>query len=153
MNVKLLLVFCVLSSFVSAQQKLKFTYDTSGNQTLRDKVCATCAKAKLPSEKDSVQTVIDEDAVTPAEALARLEIVAAPNPVTNYLTVDWALGAELVPASVELYAMDNRLLMSFQVRTGQAEQEINFTNCPSGLYIVQVIFINGQRRSFKILKS
>ncbi|WP_318309269.1 T9SS type A sorting domain-containing protein [Flagellimonas crocea] len=152
MKVRLLLLFLVFSPLLSAQQKLKFTYDTSGNQILRDRVCATCLKAVLPKENDSLQAMVDEDALTVEEAMDRMEIVAAPNPVTDLLTVDWTVDPQLVPTSIHLFTVDNRMLKSFNIRRRQLEQQFEFSNYPPGMYIIQVHFNSGKWRSFKIIK-
>ncbi len=140
----------ILTTGLLAQQKLKFTYDTAGNQILRDRVCATCLKAVLPQEIDSLI------AEAPAEDLnnvANFDIVAYPNPVTNLLFVDWIPDPDLEPLSVQLFSLDSRQLASYTIRRGQTEQEVNFEAFPAGLYILSVSFKNGTSRSFKVIRT
>lgn len=139
----------ILSVGAYAQQKLKFTYDTAGNQIVRDRVCATCLKAVIPQEADSLQAATPED---PLQNVADFEITAYPNPVTQLLFVDWDPGSELKPQLVQLFTLNGRLLATFPLRSGQRDQEVDFGGYPPGIYLINVSFSNNEKRSFKVVK-
>jgi hypothetical protein len=149
-KLSLTLFVAFLITGLCAQQKLKFTYDTAGNQILRDRVCATCLRAVLPQVSDSLLAETSLDNLKSAENFG---IVAYPNPVTQLLYVDWEADSDLKPKTVQLFTMDGRQLISRTIGNGQREQEVDFAQYPPGLFVLQVAFTNGEKRTFKILKN
>jgi hypothetical protein len=144
----LVLIFCTTS--LSAQQKLKFTYDTAGNQIVRDRVCITCLKAVLPTSTDSLETESTEPEIVLSKNFG---VVVYPNPVTNLLFAEWQPNAPRLPEQFILFSMDGRLLSRYFPVKGSVEVAIDTTPYPPGLYILETIFTNGEQRSFKVVKE
>src|SRR5690606_35236386 len=151
MKTLLLTSICVgLTINVFAQQKLKFTYDTAGNQTLRERVCLTCLKAVLP-EIDSllVESIVEVE----VSDILDFEMTAYPNPVTETLMVEWFPNERLRPKEIQLFTVDGRHLYTIPIHTVRGEQPVQFNDSPPGLYLLKVLFENGERRTIRIVKS
>jgi len=159
MKTKLLLVFLLLFQLpVVAQQKLVFTYDPAGNQILRERLCLNCTplKVQVVEPKDSLSLQKITGAGTTTELLyeeEELRIVTYPNPVSDVLQVEWIEHPILAPKQVLLFSGENRQLAQIPLRKNQNLQDISFTRYPTGMYILVVVFENGQRRSFQIIKK
>jgi len=140
----------LLHTDLVAQQKLKFTYDTAGNQTLRDRVCLTCLKAVMP-EMDSllVGATVEEE----VSDLFDFEMTAYPNPVTETLFVEWFPNERLKPKELQLFTVDGRHLSTIPIHTMRGEQPVYFKDNPPGLYLLKVLFENGERRTIRVVKS
>ncbi len=144
-----LILFLTYCSFAQ-NQKLKFTYDTAGNQILRDRVCATCLKAVLPQAIDSLVVGSLSDPQTDKNNFA---ITAYPNPVTQSLFVDWFPHEVLVPTGLEVFSMEGRLMATKPIAGERGEQSLDFGPYPPGVYLVNVSFANGERRTFKVVRN
>ena len=142
--------FILIFSSLFAQQKLKFTYDTAGNQIIRERVCLTCLQTILPQEEDSLVTDNPEDLI---DNVLDLKIIASPNPVTQTLFVSWESTPELKPYQLEVYTIDGKWLTSYELRDEQVDEEINFLYHPAGVYFIKVLFTNKEIRGFKVLKE
>ena len=159
MKIKLLLVFFLLFQLSAVgQQKLVFNYDTAGNQILRERLCLNCTQIKAPivESKDSLSIQLNQEVDPAIELLAEedeLRISAYPNPVSDVLQVEWIEHPILVPRQVLLYSGDNRQLAQIGLHKNQNLQDISFYRYPTGMYILVVVFENGQRRSFQIIKK
>ncbi|MGB5554276.1 MAG: T9SS type A sorting domain-containing protein [Flavobacteriaceae bacterium] len=144
----MVLLFCAITS--TAQQKLKFTYDTAGNQIVRERVCITCLKAVLPVVADSLAT----ESVEPEIVLSKnFGVIVYPNPVTNLLFAEWQPNASRLPEQFLLFSMNGRLLSKYLPTKGSVEVVIDTTPYPPGLYILEAVFTNGEQRSFKVMKE
>ncbi len=152
----LLLLFFSISSF--SQQKLVFNYDTAGNQILRERLCINCTQVKSQDieTKDSLSLAQKPKVITNEELAAEendLRINAYPNPVTDVLQVQWLEHPIMEPQQILLYSRDNRYLQKITLSKNQNIQDIIFNRYPTGTYILVVVFENGQRRSFQIIKK
>lgn len=165
MKIKLLLVFFLLFQLSAiAQQKLVFNYDTAGNQIVRERLCLNCTQVKeqIVESKDSLN-LQTKPAIEPATALIaekeeeegeeELRISAYPNPVSDVLQVEWIEHPILKPHQLLLFSGEHRQLAQIILRKNQNIQDISFNRYPTGVYILVVVFENGQRRSFQIIKK
>ena len=159
MKIKLLLVsFLLVQLSAIGQQKLVFNYDPVGNQIIRERLCLNCTQAKAQVEelKDSLNLPLTNQ-VKPINTLLAKEneirISAYPNPVTDVLQVEWIEHPILVPRQIFIYSRDNRQLAQISLQKDQNLQDISFNRYPTGIYILVVVFENGQRRSFQIIKK
>ena len=141
-----------------AQNKLAFSYDTSGNQVLREKLCLNCPlnKEQVVEVKDTISQS-SKDAINPLQALLPSEnpfkIVAYPNPVTDVLQVEWLDDPTKIPVRIMLFSRENRKLTEFIISRNRYQQDISFSHYPTGVYILSVFFENGERRTFQIIKN
>lgn len=145
----ILCIFCC-AQFLNAQDKLVFSFDTAGNQTMRDRICIGCSQARAQETdnvvEDSVATELSEDLFQP-------ELVAYPNPVTDILHVSWINQPSKVVKQLALFSGDNRELFRHQFSKVQNEKDLSFSSYAAGLYFLIVQFEDGKTQSFKIIKN
>jgi hypothetical protein len=80
------------------------------------------------------------------------EIQIHPNPVTSVLNVTFAF-RETKSIQLHLLRYDGSILQSKMIETGTGNLEINMTDLPEGLYLVQFMSADGLfQRAFKIIK-
>lgn len=147
------IAFFFLFIQLSAQQKLKFSYDTAGNQILRDRVCITCLKAYLPPKNDSIIAETSEMLEEEIIMSKNFGVVVYPNPVTNVVYAEWQPNAARLPVQLLLFSMQGGLLAKYIPKQGQVEVEIDTTPYAPGMYILEAVFNNGEQKSFKVMKE
>ncbi len=151
MKTKILLLLTILFVCkVSSQQKLQFNYDGSGNQVLRDWVCLNCSSIEQedPIKIDSIQSISEAS----EDATDKFSLVAYPNPVTDILQVNWIQNPKQQPEKMALYSIDNRQLANYQITKNNGSQNIGFNSFPAGIYVLMVIFQDGNTQVIKIIK-
>lgn len=153
MNVKILTVLCVfILSSVGAQNKLTFSYDSAGNQILRDKVCINCTASKSTSLKPQ-DSLASQKEIDDLNDVSNFKTIIYPNPVTELLQIIWQDDENKIPENLQLFSSDNKLIASFRTNTKSYQQNINFSNYPIGIYVLLVTYNDGQKETFKILKK
>lgn len=153
----LLLIFVLCAANLFAQQKLRFTYDTAGNQITRARVCNTCLKAKLPATVDSL--VVDSlaiDAIAAQTSLPNIDedfrLAVYPNPVSDILSMDWDPLPNDGAVAVQVYSMSGRQLASYDLRPGETHSEISLGKYPIGLYMLSLKLKSGKSKRIKAIK-
>lgn len=153
----LLLLFIMLggsSIHAQSQYKIQFSYDTAGNQSLRDRVCVNCgstAKAvdsTLVADVDEKSDLIEEK----EDTLEDLGIVAYPNPVTDILAVEWIATKNPVQQIV-VFSRVNQQLASKKIKSNQGNIGLDFSTYPAGMYIVVVFYMDKTKQSFQVIKK
>lgn len=139
------------------QYKIQFSYDSAGNQTLRDRVCVNCETLKAAIDTTAVVNVaLQDDILEEISGLDKEEatstIVAYPNPVTDILTIEW-LANENDVKQVVLFSSINQQLRSDKIRPDQRQLELSFGNYPPGMYIVLVLYADNSKQSFQVIKK
>ena len=137
-------------SFIVAQNpdKIVFTYDASGNQTLRE-LCINCAYPNtryISNPKDLKK----EDLVT--SEVSNL-ISYYPNPVREELYLSWELANNNAINSIQIYNLNGSLLRTFQGLETQNIVTIPFIDYPTGNYLVLLVYSNGEQKTIKIVKK
>lgn len=149
----LLLPICLLFigiTLSSAQNQLEFGYDSAGNQIRRNWVCINCKSAQETAEiTDSIQSLTQEDLPTNYES----NIVAYPNPTTDFLQIEWIDNPLRQPKEIFLYSMNSQLIYEKEIYSKNGSLEIPLEHHPSGMYILLVVYQNGDKKSFNILKK
>lgn len=152
MKIKLLFLFLLFISSVSyAQEKLVFSYDTAGNQILRDRICVGCVKTqesiveKLEKEEEGGGSNLNDK--------NKFKFAAYPNPVTDILQTYWNNTDDEFIVEMSMFTIENKLLFTNEISPKQAHQDINFTGYPPGVYILTYTYNNNRRESYKVLKN
>ncbi len=123
--------------------RIKFFYDTAGNQIERS-ICTNCA-AKNAVYKTS-------ETISKNEMLEENEVLYYPNPVLEELYIKWE-NNELKPLSaIELYSMNGQLLKTVLVKNEEIIK-ISFVDYPTGYYNLLLIYEEGDKKSIKIIKQ
>lgn len=152
MKIKLLFLFLLFISSVSfSQEKLVFSYDPSGNQILRDRICVGCVKTqesiveKLEKEEEGGGSNLNDK--------NKFKFAAYPNPVTDILQTYWNNSDNEFIVEMSMFTIENKLLFTNQISPKQAHQEINFAGYPPGVYILTYTYNTNRRESYKVLKN
>lgn len=147
---KLLFLLLLFSLSVKSQNqtKIKFSYDTAGNQTSRI-LCVNCPPETGKQVKE-IEAIIEED-------LVKIEgedmISYYPNPVKEELYLKWELTNDNYVTSIQLFSLTGQVLKTFQETKNTNTQNILFQSYPSGVYVVLVNYQSGAPKSFKIIKQ
>ena len=156
-SIALITLFFCGSTWAQDQYEIRFTYDSAGNQTLRDRVCINCGSSKQATDSIPVVEAVLEEDILKEDALEDAEIkesmlAAYPNPVTHILTVEW-IASENEVKQIVLLSIVNQQLVDRSVRPGQSKMELDFANYPPGIYIVLVVYGDNSRKSFQVIKK
>jgi len=140
-----LLLFIVV--IVNAQHKVTFTYDMAGNQINRF-YCFGCASSSKQIKE--VEALVEEDfeKFFPKDAISYY-----PNPVREELYIKWTVSDESYVNTISIYTMTGQLLKQYKTNINTENQNIQFQEYPSGVYILDLIYNNGEQKSIKIIKK
>lgn len=144
----LLILFCCTLVMAQNPDKIIFTYDDAGNQTIRE-LCINCTNANAryisnPKDLHKSDLVLSE--------VSNL-ISYYPNPVREELYLSWELANNNAVASIQIYDLNSRLLRTFQGLETQNIETIPFINYPAGNYLVMLVYSNGEQKTIKIVKK
>ncbi|WP_159075847.1 T9SS type A sorting domain-containing protein [Muricauda brasiliensis] len=159
-----LLLFGLLWAFMGTallaqdEYRVQFSYDSAGNQTLRDWVCINCGTSKeavvdstkveeVALENDILEGILDKKNITGTST-----IVAYPNPVTEQLTVEWVDNEKQV-AQVILFSGIGQQLFQRTIKSRQGNTNIDFGIYAPGRYILSVYYTDNTNQTFHILKK
>nr|WP_315224927.1 T9SS type A sorting domain-containing protein [uncultured Flavobacterium sp.] len=149
---KYILYFLFLGFFSlsNAQDKIKFTYDsTTGNQINRI-LCINCPSLKPSKSSEEIEAIEKEDLLkfSPNDIISYY-----PNPVKEELFLKWDLTNENFVTSIHVTGMNGQSLRSYKNKKEVNSQNIPFQNLPSGVYIVSLMYNNGEQKTIKIIKE
>lgn len=133
-----------------AQQKLIFSYDTAGNQILRDRVCGTCGKENSVKILDSL---IASDFSEKLDETDVYNIRAFPNPVKHILNLELEGQSAFHFNTIQLFTMDGKMILDLSLGKPQQRYQLYLDKYPHGLYLVKIRASDGESRIFKIIKS
>lgn len=139
------LLFCVISN---AQTKIKFSYDTAGNQTSRI-LCVNCPPETGKQIKE-IEAIVDED----LEKFSEEDVISYyPNPVKEELYLKWELTDDNYVTSIQVFSMTGQILTTYQTTKKNNTQNILFQSYPSGVYVVLLNYKSGDPKTIKIIKQ
>jgi hypothetical protein len=144
----ILLLFLGFSIFSRAQDKIKFTYDTAGNQTSRI-LCINCPPETGKQVKE-IEAIVDEDLEkVPGEDM----ISYYPNPVKEELYLKWDLTNDNYVTTIQVISITGQILGTYQATKNNNTQNILFQSYPSGVYVVLINYKSGDPKTIKIIKQ
>lgn len=135
-----------------------FTYDDAGNQVLRKKSknCSIVIPGDLFSkdQKESlsdIPTLINSD--LPQNDFFK-EVKIYPNPVKDYLTVEWseAIGKKIYQVMVFQHSNLHWVYTSDKTALANRKFKLNMQELPYGVYVVTFILQDGKRISANVSK-
>lgn len=149
-NYYLLFIFGI-TLIASGQTKIAFTYDASGNQIKRELCISNCntktLKEQAPKE---IEALVEEDLqkFSPGDVISYY-----PNPVKEELYLKWELKNGNNVSSIQVYTMNGQVIKTFNKPENTNSQNIAFQDYPVGIYIISLIYINGDQKTIKIIKQ
>ena len=139
----LLFYLALLPVVSSAQGKIGYTYDASGNR-VKQKIIMLVSKAIAKQQNFS------SDNQSFSDMLHDLYIKIFPNPTTGALRICIFGLKGTDKCSLEVYTIQGMQILAEKVKTDNTD--INISNQPNGAYLLQIT-INGKSTTWKIVKK
>lgn len=139
------IVFLFIICGVKAQTTLSFDYDESGNQKLREIICVNCRTAN-GTDQEVTNQEFTESADFP-------QISFYPNPVQEELFIKWELNENLYISSLEVYNIQGQFIYSKDDLSQANTTSISFGNLAQGMYVVSLVYNNGEKKDLKVIKK
>lgn len=137
----ILFICCLLLCFIAAaQQKLRYSYDASGNRVSRE-IYIPANKGRL------INTSPVEEVYT--DLLGDIEVKIAPNPTKGKLTVRIGRLPENTSVSLSIYNQNGTFIVGSTEHTDSIELDISDSS--AGTYFLN-INIGDYNTSWKIIK-
>lgn len=137
---KLIIICAIAGNNLSAQTKVCFQHDASGNRTNRS-VCFKCIAATSDSITVS-QPII--------ESFGKMQIILYPNPTKGHLTINIANMPDNATGEIILSDMIGRLLI--KQCTNRGTTQLDLSSHPTGLYVLK-IRIDDKVSEWKVIKE
>ncbi|MCV9926615.1 T9SS type A sorting domain-containing protein [Flavobacterium sp. LS1R49] len=152
MKKKLLFVLFGICLTSNAQtSKVTFSYDSSGNQTLREFCLGNCPTSKPVTETPKeIEAITEED----LQKFSTEDVISYyPNPVKEELYLKWQLIDENYVSSIQIYGLNGQTIKSYSKSKELNSQNISFRDYPTGVYIVALVYSSGEQKTIKIIKQ
>jgi hypothetical protein len=148
---RLLFFIPLITCFIcSSQTKITFNYDAAGNQILRELCLSGCTAKPSKEIPKEIEAITDED----LQKFSPEDIISYyPNPVKEELYLKWELKDDNRVLSIVVYSLNGQILNTFSATEKLNTQNISFQNYPTGMYIVALIYTNGDQKTIKIIKQ
>ncbi len=148
---QLFFLFTLFTISVNAQpgQRIKFDYDTAGNQTRRF-ICLNCSARVADSIPKEITELKEEDLLkfSPEDVISYY-----PNPVREELYLKWDLTNENKVSSIEVFSINGQRFNVYSNLEKENSKNIPFQEYPQGTYLVLLNYANGEEKSITILKQ
>lgn len=148
MKLKLFYLFMLVSLFTQAQ-KIRFEYDSAGNQIQR-KWCPSCLSRNAQEKYKEVSNLEETDMQKffPEDVISYY-----PNPVKEELFLKWELIDENKVSSIDVITLNGQLLRTIKENLNQNSLNISFQEYPTGVYFLSLNYTNGDQKNIKIIKN
>ncbi|CAA9202859.1 hypothetical protein FLA105534_04285 [Flavobacterium bizetiae] len=146
--ITLLIIMCSIQTSQS-QNKVKFSYDTAGNQINREICFGSCLTAK--PAKDIKEEALTEDDLQKFSQTDSFSYY--PNPVREELYLRWELTSENAINSVEVYSILGTVVKSYHGVSSANSLNIPFREYSNGVYLISINYANGDQKTIKIIKQ
>ncbi|WP_264538120.1 T9SS type A sorting domain-containing protein [Flavobacterium sp. N1736] len=147
-------VILFLSTFAisTAQSKILFSYDTAGNQIKRELCISGCVTSKKVNDSvKDIESLVQGDLLKFA---SEDTFSYYPNPVKEELYLKWKISDENNIQNIQVYNISGQVLTSFKKgKSGDDNQNISFSNYPIGIYMINLVYKNGDEKTIKIIKQ
>jgi hypothetical protein len=151
MKQKLLLLLTIFSAFLSySQDRIKFDYDTAGNQIVR-RLCLDCSEFRTTNEEIKELTDLKEEDLL--KFFPNDVISYYPNPVKEELFLKWELINDNKVSNISVFSMSGQLVKSINKLEKVNSNIISFIDYPEGTYSVLLFYTNGDQKSITIIKN
>lgn len=131
-------VFCT-TTYVHAQNKIKYSYDSAGNRTKRE-IVLSATRSILSEENEQVPYI---------EEMQSHEIKIYPNPTKGILNIK-ITGLDKAKGFISIYNIVGKLIEKTELSDNN--QTFDLSAQPNGIYIMQ-IRIEDKISSWKIIKE
>lgn len=137
-------LFVFLMPIVSkAQDKIIFEYDASGNQVVR-RYCPNCLESKNSQSniENELLKFFPEDIIS-----------YYPNPVKDELFLKWELINGNYVKEIQMFDFNAKLISAISELENTDRTTIQFSSLPKNIYLIILVFKDGESKSIKISKE
>ena len=144
----LLALFLLFSLYSFAQQKIRFEYDTAGNQILRE-FCFNC-NSRTPSDAKQINEITENDLkkFDPQDGFSYY-----PNPLKETLYLQWNDSNQSKIKTINLISVNGVILNSISNLEKTNNYVVNFEQYPVGVYMLLLVYENSFEKTIKIIKQ
>lgn len=140
----------LLSYSLRGQTNITFNYDTAGNQLIRELCLSGCSNQTEKKDLKDLESIKDED----LEKFSSEDVISYyPNPVKEELYLKWELNENNYVYSISIYSVNGEILKKYPKSANVNTENISFQNYPLGVYIVSLLYDNGEKKTIKIIKK
>lgn len=127
--------------------RVRFLYDESGNQRERQ-ICINCTANKPSVQIDDVASKNIE------EIVEEVGLKVYPNPVSEDLFIEFnSFDLEKKISFVEVYSLSGQKIKRYSEVKNDSTLKIPFVELSQGIYVVNIIYNNGEVVNLKIQKK
>lgn len=138
------------SILVNSQDKIKFEYDSAGNQIQRQ-LCINCNSSKSAIKSNKEIAAFNEAELQKFSSEDTFSYY--PNPVKEELYLQWNNSEGNRLTALHVFDLSGRLLKSISNLKSQNNQNVAFQSYPSGIYEVVLVYENQNKKTIKIIKK
>lgn len=126
-----------------AQDKIIFEYDSAGNQVVR-RYCPNCSESKNSQDsiEDELLKFFPEDIIS-----------YYPNPVKNELFLKWDLVNSNYVNEIKMFDINGKLISTVSDLKNTDRTTIQFSSLPKNIYLIILVFKDGESKLIKISKE
>lgn len=150
MKALLLFTSLIFSTLVCAQDRITFSYDLAGNQTVRS-LCINCQTAKPSNKIKEAEALVEDDFLkfSPEDSFSYY-----PNPVKEELYLSWQTKNDNTLNTIKIYNINGQILENIDIsKSKKYSQNISFALYPAGIYLASITYRNGDQKTIKIIKQ
>lgn len=129
---------------------ISFTYDSAGNQTRRNLIYLAGRSSNAVADSLAVSNTANKGVFLESEYS---DLKYWPNPVKSELFLKWGDLKDNKVNEFRLYDMNGRFVTSVKHGTDEGSAVIDFVPYPIGLYSLELIYNNGDKKTLRIVKQ
>lgn len=133
---------CLLSGVLPAQNRIRYSYDASGNRIKREIVLSQAQSRTVANPQKEVKPL--------SEKLAEQTIRFYPNPTKGKITIAISGDTEKLSGDVKIFAANGKCVATEKITT--ATILFDLSDQPAGNYILKMV-LNGKSTTWKIIKE
>ena len=140
------LFFLLFFNAYSQEYKLMFDYDSAGNQYHKH-IVFNSGRYGTPELDKDMKEVTEEE-----KEILEDGIKYFPNPVKDLLFVYWTNSLEREVKEIYLLNISGKTLY-FSKNLNEGQISISLSNYTNGVYILSIVYNDGESKSYKIIKN
>ncbi|WP_130733283.1 T9SS type A sorting domain-containing protein [Flavobacterium sp. J27] len=132
------------------QNRIKFEYDSAGNQIKR---YVTLSSARIASDDSIIEKLEDVKKEDFQKATANDVLSYYPNPVKDELYLKWDLVDNNKVSKIEVYAFNGQVLQTYSNLQNETIKTIPFASQPEGTYLILLFYTNNDQKAITLVKQ
>lgn len=143
-----LFLLLFLGVTANAQDVVTFSYDSAGNQIIRNLICISCDDECSTCRKTN-QNEISDNEMFPSDVVG---ISYYPNPVKEQLFIKWDTDYKDI-SNLQVISLNGQVVFVQENLADKNTTAIQFSHLSEGIYHVVITSTNGEQEVLKIIKK